>query len=492
MKQPIKQSEALSVVDPSLGERLSPLLVVAMQCCLVVAALLMLAALFSAASGPLLPVRVVALLFFGFYWLAVSLQRFVSGQTSVFVSLRVRKRLARLGMACIVLLCLLICIWLRFYVREYALFDLAWFQSLNADVSQVGQDVQMLGLALLLATIAWLNYRFIQEQSAALLVSKGGVLLCLLVGITLGKYALDSDPYPWQVLALVPLFFWSGLLAQALQKVSAKRRGSQSANPQTGSRQQERIIFQSMALLSLLALVTATLVLLFMHQVMPESPPHASRATPLTPIIHVTSHLPVPKSLPPVVTSQTLVLSQFELVISLLLGVVVAVFIIGLLYFSARLLLRYLRGAGRVRKIGSEERKNLWSWSLFLAQLYTFLLRRLAFLRRLEVLSKMDRMTGTHEPGPFVPHVHPIRKIYRAVLSRAAHTGHTRRCDETPYEFYTRLREREPRLEPELGIITEAYVLVRYGGKPLPATEVQRLQQSLSSLDHKWLVTDKH
>jgi len=59
-----------------------------------------------------------------------------------------------------------------------------------------------------------------------------------------------------------------------------------------------------------------------------------------------------------------------------------------------------------------------------------------------------------------------IRRIYTQLLYLAAELGCPRHRAETPYEFQERLMELFPEQREQVGLITDAYVHVRYGEIP--------------------------
>ncbi|MEW5719485.1 MAG: DUF4129 domain-containing protein, partial [Chloroflexota bacterium] len=56
-----------------------------------------------------------------------------------------------------------------------------------------------------------------------------------------------------------------------------------------------------------------------------------------------------------------------------------------------------------------------------------------------------------------------IRRIYAALVARAASAGVARRVAETPYEFLPRLYDKFSEQRDDIHSITEAYVAVHYG-----------------------------
>ncbi len=69
-----------------------------------------------------------------------------------------------------------------------------------------------------------------------------------------------------------------------------------------------------------------------------------------------------------------------------------------------------------------------------------------------------------------------IRRIYAALVARAAEAGLPRGTAETPYEFLPRLEQAFPDEADQVQSITEAYIAVHYGEYKAPQTEVQRVR----------------
>lgn len=70
-----------------------------------------------------------------------------------------------------------------------------------------------------------------------------------------------------------------------------------------------------------------------------------------------------------------------------------------------------------------------------------------------------------------------IRRIYAALVARAAEVGLARRVAETPYEFLPRLERAWPDERVPIRDITDAYVAVHYGEHEATAAEVERVRK---------------
>jgi len=69
-----------------------------------------------------------------------------------------------------------------------------------------------------------------------------------------------------------------------------------------------------------------------------------------------------------------------------------------------------------------------------------------------------------------------IRRIYAALVARAADAGLRRRVAETPYEFLPRLTQRFSEQTDDIHSITEAYVAVHYGEKDAAPEAVAKVR----------------
>lgn len=481
---PISQVSKNPFPPKSWGERLSLLLVIVMECCLVSAVLLVQVGLSSGVTDPLLPIWAVFLISFCLYWFARGVKRLTHQKPGAHSSLRFYRAQVKLMMGCATLICLVLCLWLRFYAQHYLLFDLAWLQAFSYDLWQFDSSLQIVVLGLVICMIAWLSYQMVEERAdAALLLRKGGPLLFLLAGIGLGEHLLGSNPDYWQVFLLLPVFFWSGLTSQALQKASAKRR-YYSVGLEGGTQHQEQIIFQVMLLLALIAL-PAVVVIVQMHgnSVLAHPTPHTG-LDPLLPL-KAKDYNPAPEQ---VQVPQKLTIAKNTSVHFtpgiILLDVVVGVLVLGLAWFCIFFCLRQLKK--RPKKEKQDEIKSLWSWSLFLAQ-FKALLRPFFSLPKRWCWRSGDRgILDGDELQLTALEVRTMREVYQAFLHRAMQRGYRRELDETPREFRSRLYSEESQSEPELGVITETYMLVRYGGVIPRQEEIAQIKGAWRELDQKW------
>ncbi len=78
-----------------------------------------------------------------------------------------------------------------------------------------------------------------------------------------------------------------------------------------------------------------------------------------------------------------------------------------------------------------------------------------------------------------------IRRIYAALVARAARAGLPRRPAETPYEFLPRLQTQWQTDTDDLRAITEAYVAAHYGELDAPVEQVNRVRAAWARIKIK-------
>lgn len=485
------------VMPTSLGERLSRLLVVIMAVCLVYAILLVQEGFVSGQSSPLLPIWVIFLLLLLFSWLARGLNRFVGLGTATPVLLWIRKMLSRLVTGCALMIGLLFCLWFHFYAQHFMLFDSTWLQAFANDAGKLDTMPQVLAFLVILCIIAGLSYLTTtrKEANGALLLSRGGLLLAGLTALSLVESVFGNNPDYWQAFLLLPIFCWSGLTTQSLQKASAKRH-YHALRLEGDIRYQERIIFRVMALFGLVVLATIFVVIQVHGGVLPLISRMIS--APALPTSSADDGKLVPQSVPPTPMPHKLISNQvFQHSSSPPLWLVLLIIGIGLLFIALLVvLLRYWlkRRKRRVKTMQQDKVESIWNWSLFLAQfrallhsqLRALLQAVLSLLRPLRVRLQASSIPLVGKSHPGAPALHTIRELYRAFLRAAERRGYRRAQAETPHEFRARLSTQEPLIDPELGIITEAYTLARYGGSTPKDDELARIEASWRELESKW------
>jgi hypothetical protein len=76
-----------------------------------------------------------------------------------------------------------------------------------------------------------------------------------------------------------------------------------------------------------------------------------------------------------------------------------------------------------------------------------------------------------------------IRRIYTLLLHTAADLGHPRHIAETPYEFQLKLSQLFPHHVEQIGLITNAYVQVRYGEIPEEERIISMVEDAWDSIE---------
>ncbi|MCB9433536.1 MAG: DUF4129 domain-containing protein [Ardenticatenaceae bacterium] len=93
----------------------------------------------------------------------------------------------------------------------------------------------------------------------------------------------------------------------------------------------------------------------------------------------------------------------------------------------------------------------------------------------LETPSLFERLFGQRRSWRDAQTIRSIRRAYQQLCAAAAAAGHPRDDSETPYEYLPRLGELWPHNQPDLRLITEAYVKIRYGTLPETRTELEKI-----------------
>ncbi|MBI4786167.1 MAG: DUF4129 domain-containing protein [Chloroflexi bacterium] len=78
-----------------------------------------------------------------------------------------------------------------------------------------------------------------------------------------------------------------------------------------------------------------------------------------------------------------------------------------------------------------------------------------------------------------------IRRIYAALVARAADAGLPRRSAETPYEFLPRLEQHWPQETEQIRAITDAYVAVHYAERDLGREQVNRVREAWQEVEKR-------
>lgn len=157
-------------------------------------------------------------------------------------------------------------------------------------------------------------------------------------------------------------------------------------------------------------------------------------------------------------------------VVLLIKWVIFGVIILGGLFLLARAILH--RRIFQAGEDVDEIHESLWSWAGFLTDVrYFFNLIWQRFRGKIaKVLPGTD--TGSRHQGAEAGGRLSIREVYQRLLRRAGQLGITRRRQETPYEYSTRLGQALPESSGPLSELTDLYVNFRYGDFPAEANQV--------------------
>lgn len=146
---------------------------------------------------------------------------------------------------------------------------------------------------------------------------------------------------------------------------------------------------------------------------------------------------------------------------------------------------RRKRMRARRNRASGDVHESVWSWELFWSQFRAFLA---ALFRRRAAGNKAAQQAESGEELSGEPAARTMREIYRALLKKAAALGYVRRRNETAYEFQARLNQLRLRAsnEPQLGQLTDAYSLTRYGGSVPGDFDLASARGAWDELEKKW------
>lgn len=509
----------------SLGEYLLPVFLAAMEACWLNGCLIVLAGLnFLDASTALLPFWGPFVLILTALWLfRFALQKesraAEEGETEATARPLLAASEIRLLFGATSVIAIFL-VWLHIYSPSYALFDPAWLLALGEDV----------------LALNWKFYQFIAILASTILLCREGMrlaqlhvepghvfrqiwtgLLVFFLAVPL-RASLASASQSFDdviLLLLIPIFLYFSLSAHALARITFIRR--EHPTGLDGS-----ILDQERAMLSVITLVGLVLLLITLIGGSFLSPAFFNTLQPVWHVLAIAYNglvnflaqaivfvmtpffwlanwtlsllppskanvntLKAPKAPPPRPLNIDLSHSTLLLPVKITLPLLLLGLLILLIYLTLR---RRKRLKLAINRRGSDLHESIWSWSLFKKQLLAFwlVLWRGLFRHR---TSETEQQVGQAEEIKAPPTVRTIREIYRLLLRTAARRGYPRKRDETPYEFQHRLDEHAPESEPQLGQITEAYMLVRYGGQEPDEQELDFTHQVWSELSQKWKIS---
>lgn len=495
---------------PSWGERLLPLIFAAMETCWVDGIFIALAgANVFQLHEPLLPLWTPLVLMAGSAWLVSYLERreLVAGD----VQPSNGRRKATSGSSLFIWLLtivVLVSIWSSIYATSFWLIDLHWLLTMLSDLLLLApRAYHVLGIIALSVYFCWRGLaqaRHIIEPGAILSrlrIGMGVFVLVILVRAGAGDQFYGELP----LLFLLPCFVALALIAHALAKAIFVRQ-VHPVGLLGNIAVQEGAVLMVVSTIGVLLLLFALLLGTFASPAF-LAQVHLALAPVgivynwlvtvlaqftvllLTPVFWLISLLPTRQQQPfrpptppisPGVSRQATP-PEALLIAATVFKVVLPLLVIAALAFLAWRLLRRRRVV--LRRRDQDLHESVWSWRLFRGQLLG-LLRALwqRFFGRKKQIEEAQSVTQeiTGEPA-----ARTVREIYRALLKWATGCGYPRAQDETPYEFQLRLQEKLPQSMPELGTITHAYALVRYGENLPDEREVAQVQGEWQALQRK-------
>jgi len=502
--------------SPSLGERILPFVMAAVETCWVDAILIGLAGLnFFQSHDTIIPLWAPFVLIAGSYWLSGYLERRDIRVTSSSdednmgtVTPGTSLVFAFVGVV------ILFIIWLRVYASTALVFDPHWLLSLLNDILLLNSNAYLIiSIIALSVYFCWrgvrLSRRQIEPSSVFNVLRLGLIIIVAVIIVRAGQEGAGIVFHDGLILfLLIPIFLFLSLVGHSLARAVYVRH-SHPIGLEGSVVAQERSIVVILVTFGLALVILALLVgsvanpTLLRNVQVPLSVAYDWLITIIayaivllvTPIfwlinlllaghkirppsvhIHVSS---LGKIKPPKpATTPDLILT----LIPILKIVIPILFVLGIL-----LLIRWALRRRRVHVVTNKHgdlHESLWSWVLFWTQLKAFL--RALFARFLS--RKATAVEDQAPPEEIVggPTARSVREIYRGLLKLAAERGYPRKKDETPYEYRQRLDEKTPLAEPCLELITTVYAATRYGGIEPDESEVARVQGAWAEVEQKW------
>lgn len=406
-------------------------------------------------------------------------------------------------------------IWLQIYSGTNFLLDPRWLLAFVNDLLSLNDHFyQALALVAMAIYFCWRGSRLAQIR-----IEPGEVwrrtwvgLLILLAAIFL--YALHSgtggNGNDIVLVLLLPAMLYCSLSAHALARISFVRR-SHPFGLEGNVVTQERAVLSVIGGVGLLMLVLTLLGGLFFNGAFFEALQPAWRAIAtlydwlvnaitlllgwiLTPLFALLTRLFPPinrktipqtpptgpikgRLIPPVTSTAPGIILAGKIILPLLILLGLSV----LLWLTLRR--RKRRRIVRNRASG-DIHESIWSWELFWRQFKAFWATLFRLNRRTDEAAQ-DASGALDLPGESAART--LREIYRALLKKAATLGYVRLRHETPHEFQQRVnRLRASSSEPQLGLLTDAYSSLRYGGQLPDEYELASALRNWEELERKW------
>ncbi len=503
--------------NPSLGERLWPFIMAAMEACWVDAIFIGLAGLnFFQSHDPIIPLWAPFVLIAVSQWLSKYLERRGISVTSSSESDGDSGTVTPSNSAVFGLMALvtLFIIWSRVYAQTAFLLDPRWLLSLLNDVLLLNSNAYLVvGIAALSAYFCWrgvrLSRRQVEPANVFSVLRLGLVIFVVVIIVRAAQESSGMVFHDWlELFLLVPIFFLLSLFAHSLARAAYVRHSHLVGLEGIAAAQERSILLIlgtfGLALVVLALLVGSTanptllrevaipigaaydwLVGIIAHIIVFLVTPFFWLITlllgghkvqlPRVRIIHVGGS---GKTKPRPAPTPDAILTLIPI-----LKVVIPV----LLILVALLVIRWALRRRRLRMVANknqDEYESLWSWALFWTQLKAFLrgLFGRFFSRKTAAAGEQaapEAITGGQA-------ARSVREIYRLLLRRAADRGYPRKKDETPYEFRQRLDAKTPLAQPRLEVITGVYAATRYGGLEPDESEVAQVRGAWAEIEQKW------
>ncbi len=485
----------------SWGQFLLPLLFAAMETCWIDAIFIGLANTDVLGTSQILFPLWLPFALIGSFYVLVSYQKWYAGDDVQSLSHKGKRiTLATLIDISLIGLVTLFAVWVSYYAPQTFFLDPNWLLNLPAAILQFNPDsFRLIGVIVLSIAFCRQGIFLVQVKFNDTLVSKmlqSGIFTFILLLVIRkflevnGKVFDDGLTVP----TLIFLYFCLSLVTHSFARVGfVRRRYTIAQIARTDDvRRQERVTLQSVLLTSSVILCIALMIGAILNDTVlagigsllynrpssianffgfPTIPPpcHVHCATPSTPQKNVPSVVPPSITVPPVVI--------FVVSIALLLLFMLAIIL---------LVIKFVRlWRKRDRQLRRWEiHESLWSWSLFWEQCKGFIAPLITFLMFYKLRRKGRQHFGKQDS--YVLAADDVHKIYRSLLTFAARQGYPRANYETPYEFRLRLTQHYPLIEPQLTLITDVYVKIRYGASTSVRNDATDIQYAWAELEQNW------
>ena len=480
------QEENEGIEELSLGERFVPFVFAAMEACWIYAVVVVVAVAGIGGHIPLLPLWGLYVPLAAGVWFAQA-QSVQAGEEKSSASLFAT---APVRVGIMVVLALLV-IWGSGYAGTFPLYAVNWILVVLNDILLLKPEgFHTIFVLIVSAFLFWrglvISSRRLEpgDVMKSLQIGLGVIVLALLLSSSSGGAA----GVPLLFLMIV-LFLSFALIAHSLAQASFLRV-SHTRGLQGSIAGQERSIFSVVGLVCLVLMFLGLILVAFVSTAFlaQVQGPLGAIFDVITNIIatigvilvsplfwlldalHIQGGLPnlnqhkVPQQ-PPAKhhAPPSPSISPYVFTLDAFLILTIIVLLVVLMWFVWRRISQRRGLITRRRRASRDEHESIWSWELFARQALLFLrqLWRRFFPRKEEPVTGVIQV---REEIQGEPAVRTIREIYRALLQWAAQRGVRRQQEETPIEFERRLLTRLADGERELQVVTDAYLLTRYGG----------------------------